>query len=900
LAKARLLFVERNRNSEVVTVELAHEALILHWPRARNWLDEERTFLLWRERLRLARQAWENKGQEVGFLLTRAPLAEAEEWIEMRRQDLTKAEEGFIARSLDRHYEELRKEAERQRQEIEREAAWEKQELARRERSRRRWNFGLSALALVLSGFALFWFRHSRLSLSRELAAQAAALREGPLDLALLLSLQAEKTVDTVEARDSLLTLLEGSPALKAFLPGHRSRVSRVVFSPDGRTVASGGADDIFLWNGETGGRLEPPLRGHRGAILGLAFSPGGNILASSGEDRTIRLWRVADHLPLGPPIVLPQAVRNLVVSPDGSLAAGIRGTTIYLWDFPSLQSRGEIPQAHAQFISDLAFDRNGRLASASADGTIVLWDLAQRSKIRTFDVYGQQVLGLAFHPSRDILASAGADQKVRLWNAATGEELGAPQDGHRDAVVSVAFSRDGSMLASAGRDKTVLVWNVASGRWDLTNSRPAATLIGHGKTVWALAFGGQGHLVSGGDDDAAILWHLQAEPRFAHPIAGLAGEADSLAFDAEGSLLAIGGKEGVIQLWDTVARQPRGPSLQEHHGSVNGLAFRGRTLFSGGADGRILVWDLDHPEARPHDLVSPDGAPPSGIWSLALSPDQKILAAGDDRGRVLLWSLDPEKFLGEASKRHAGLVYGLAFNSAGGLLASGAQDGLIRLWDVQQRKLVLELKGHEEPISGLAFSPDGKTLASASVDRTVRLWNPKTGKQQVGSPLTGLADSLSGVAFDPEGKILAASGLEGRVFLWDLESRHSIGIGLRGAGEALNLAFHPNGKLLASGSDQSVLLFDLHEEIWRSEGCRTVGRNLSQDEWRKFLGREPYRQACPEATRFSNLSSVVHHTDGFFSLTGGAKFRRGEDMLPSICSTTLAAPDEFETPSRL
>jgi WD40 repeat protein len=230
----------------------------------------------------------------------------------------------------------------------------------------------------------------------------------------------------------------------------------------------------------------------------------------------------------------------------------------------------------------------------------------------------------------------------------------------------------------------------------------------------------------------------------------------------------------------------------------------------------------------------------------LALSPDQRILAAGDDRGRVLLWSLDPEKFLGEASKRHTGLIYGLAFSSAGGLLASGAQDGLIRLWDVQQRKLVLELKGHEEPISGLAFSPDGKTLASASVDRTVRLWDPKTGKQQVGSPLTGLADSLSGVAFDPEGKILAASGLEGRVFLWDLESRHSIGIGLRGTGEALNLAFHPNGKLLASGSDQSVLLFDLHEEMWRSEGCRIVGRNLSQDEWRKYLRREPYEKTCP------------------------------------------------------
>lgn len=851
------------------TVEITHEALITHWDRLRKWLAEDRDFLLWRERLRLSRSTWEHEEREEGFLLTRAPLAEAEEWIEKRLPDLTKAEEDFIARSLERHYQELKKEAERlrqeqekeaarQKQELEREAARERQELARKERNRRRWNNGLTALAVVLLGFTLFWFWRSRLSLSHALAAEAVALRDGPLDLALLLSLQAENTADTVEARGSLLTLLEGSPSLKAFLPGHRGRIPRAVFSPDGRTVASGGIDDILLWNGETGARLEPPLRGHQGAIIGLAFSPDGSLLASSGADRTIRLWRAADHLPLRPPLVMPRSVRNLVISPDGHLAAAIRGTTIYLWDFPSLQSRGEIPQTDALFVSDLAFDRNGRLAAARADGTIVLWDVAQRTPLQVFRGHRGQVLGLAFHPSKDILASAGADQRVRLWNVATGEELGTPPDGHRDAVVSVAFSRDGRMLASAGRDKAVLLWDVASGRWDLSNSRPSATLVGHGKTVWTLAFGEHDHLVSGGDDDAAILWHLQAEPRFASPIPAFEGETDSVAFSKEGDLLAVGGKDGAIRLWDTVARQPRGPALQGHRGAINGLVFRDGTLLSGGVDGRILVWDLDHPEAPPRGLEGQDGADLRGIWSLALSFDRKILAAGDDQGRVRLWSLDPERFLGETSKRHRGIVYGLAFNPDTDLLASGAQDGLIRLWDVRQRKLVIELKGHEEPVSGLAFSPDGRTLASSSVDRTVRLWNPKSGRQLIGSPLAGLDESLTGIAFDPEGNTLGASSLNGRVFLWDVDSRNPIGAGLRGVGEAYNIAFHPDGKLLASGNDRSALLFDLRPETWRSEACRTVGRNLTKAEWRKFLRREPYKETCPESTSLEALANRV------------------------------------------
>jgi len=836
----------KNFENSKGAVEITHEALISHWDRLRKWLDRSRDFLLWRERLRLARSTWEDEEHEAGFLLTRAPLAEAEEWLDKRLRDVNEAELEFIRQSLENRQKELEGNAWR-----------EQQEIARKERNRRRWIISLAGLSLILLILALFGFWRWRISLSHALAAEAVALHDGPLDLALLLSLQAENTADTVEAKDSLLTLLEGSPFLKAFLPGHRDRISRAVFSPDGRTIASGGTGDVFLWDGETGARLEPPLKGHHGAILGLAFNQDGSILASSGDDRTIRLWRVADHQPLRLPLVLPEAVRNLVISPDGSLAVASRGTTIYFWDFPSLQPRGEIRQAHALFVSGLSFDHAGRLASASADGTITLWDIAQRSKIRSFKADGQQVLALAFHPSLDILASAGMDRKVHLWNVTTGAELGTPHEGHRGAVLSIAFSRDGQTLASAGRDKTILLWNVASRQWDLTNGRPLATLVGHGKTVWTVAFGERGHLVSGGDDDAAILWHLQAAPRFAHPIAGFAGEADSVAFNVGGDLLAIGGKDGAIRLWDTVARQPRGPALQGHQGAVNGLAFRDGTLLSGGADGQILAWDLDHPGTHPRELASPDGAQ---IWSLALSRDGRTVAAGDDLGRVRLWSLSPERFLGETGKRHEGFVYGLAFTPDGGILASGAQDGLVRLWDVGQRKLVKELKGHEEPVSGLAFSPDGQILASSSGDRTVRLWNPKTGRQLIGSPLTGLDTSLTGVAFDPDGKTLGASSLNGRIYFWDVESRNPIGAGLRGPEEAINLAFHPDGKLLASGNDRSVLLFDLRSEAWRSEACRTVGRNLTKDEWRKFLRREPYQQTCPENT---GLESLANRLDG-------------------------------------
>lgn len=806
-------------------VEMTHEALITHWDRLRKWLDENRDFLLWRERLRLARSAWESEGRDPGFLLTRAPLVEAEEWITRQRSDLNEAEADFIERSLKVWRGELKKIARRRRLVL---LAWA----------------GVALLSLAFAMLGFWWWRHS---LSRALAAEAASLHEGPLDIALLLSLQAEKTAHTVEASDSLLTLFDAGQPLKAFLPGRGGPIFRAVFSPDGSMVATGGTGEILVWDAGTGRRQGSPFHGHEGHVLGLAFSGDGSSLASSGEDLTLRLWRVADRQPVGAVLRLPAPVRNLAFSPDGRFLVGSQGKAIRFWSIPGLQLAGEIPDAHPSWISGLAFGPDGHLASSGTDGTIALWDLGSRTKLRTFSVPKTQVMSVAFHPTQPILASAGSDHTVRLWDVASGTQLGDPPLVHSDTVLSIAFSRDGKTLASAGRDKAILLWDVTSGAWDRSNVRPFQTLHGHGKTVWTLALGQDGALVSGGDEDSAILWNLHAEPRFAQPAAGLQGKFDSVAFHADGDLMAAGAEDGTIRLWDPVSHQPRGSSFKAHQGAVSGLAFRQRTLLSTGADGRILLWDVDHPESRPRQLEEPGGAVPAGIWSLALSPDRKLVAVGDESGRVRLWSLDPERFLGEMSARHDGTVYGLAFSADGSLLASGGVDGLIRLWGVRQRKLTLSLKDHEDAITGLAFQPGGEILASASADRTVRLWNVRTGTQRTGSPLTGPEDALTGVSFSPDGKIVAASGLKGRVFLWEAGSGHPVGPGLQGTDSALNVTFHPNGKFLVSGTDQSVLLFDLRYETWRVEACRTVARNLTDEEWHKYLRREPYRRTCPE-----------------------------------------------------
>ena len=157
-------------------------------------------------------------------------------------------------------------------------------------------------------------------------------------------------------------------------LRGHTGSVASVAFSPDGRTLASGGFDStIRLWNVSKRTEIEPALIGHTRAVLGLAFSHDGLTLASASHDWTIRLWDVVRHRPLGPALTGHEGRVRTIAFASGGLTpvSGSDDGTIRLWegilwrDIPSLQKRvcsivgtGLGPREWAQYASGIDADR--------------------------------------------------------------------------------------------------------------------------------------------------------------------------------------------------------------------------------------------------------------------------------------------------------------------------------------------------------------------------------------------------------------------------------------------------------------------------------------------------------------------------------------------------------------
>jgi WD40 repeat protein len=878
---ARLLVT--NEHAGVTTIEVSHEALIREWGRVADWLREAREDIRMQQAISADAAEWVQRGSPADRVYRGTLLDEALGWEERNTPSAT--ERAFLQAGVAERARQAAAEQEQQARELAlaRAAAQANRSAATRLRYLAgvlvvflAVAAGLSVLAIEKANSANANARSAaaaqaaalaernvalqarnqaiaerEISLSRQLAAQALTHMDDAPDLALLLSVAANKVNDMVEARDSLLRNLEHDPRLIAFLYGHQGPVLGLAFSPDGRTLASSSTDKtIRLWDLASRQPRGQPLTGHTDSVNSIAISHDGRTLASASSDGTIRLWDLTSSQPTSevlagqPGEAIPGhqgSVTNLAFSPVAPvLAYGGSDAYIRLWDVARGQPVGQPLSDHISYPSSLAFSPNGRLLAVGAsDGTIRLWDIAQGRTV------GPQLRGhtgsvttVAFSPNGALLASGSDDGTIRLWDVARGRPAGL-LSGHSGSITSLAFSPDGTLLASGSADQTVRLWDVAS------RQQIGAPFPGRTGAVNSLAFSPDGRTLAVGKADGIIgLWSVDRAPSLGLPIAVSSDGAVGLALSPGGDLLASGSGNDVW-LYDLAHRRVRA-ILHGHTDSVASVAFSpdGRLLASGSNDDKIRLWDT----------VSGRGL---GVLSgyldivlcVAFSPDGKILASGSGNGdgSLRLWDVAHRTLLGQPLTTKRSGIYSVAFSPDGRRLAVGAGDGSIEMWDLARRKqLDLPFAGVTGSVNTVAFSPDGNLLATAGADREIRLWNAATGLQ-VSPPLGGHTDSITSLAFSPDGSILASGSADTTVRLWDVATGQPIGAPLTGHGDDISgLAFSRDGRLLVSASaDGSVRLWQMGLPAWTTRACGQANRDLTPLEWKQYLGDELRHPLC-------------------------------------------------------
>jgi WD40 repeat protein len=837
------------------TVEISHEVLLKEWPRLRDWIDASRADLLIQRRVTEEAHYWEQHGRQPGDLLRGGKLAMARSLASdpARRADLAAAERDLLDASI---------------------AAEDARHLAEHRTALRlrRLACGLTAALVLAAGLTAYAFVQRTdantqrnlatvqrdLATSRQIATETERIRGQDPGLAAQLSVAAYRTAQTPQARGALL---ETSGLLyPQRLTGVAGTVQAIALSPDRRLLAAVGNDgELWLWHCSSAGQPTGP--GTRIARFGaplyaVAFSPHGEMLATAGTDGTVHMFSLADpgHPLTAGTLTGPRdTLYSLAYTPDGeTLAGGSADGNVWLWNLTTPRPDALSLPAGGGYVQAVTFSSGGRLlAAGTSEGAVRIWHIGGRDRSsprplgRPLTASADPVLAVAFTSDGRTLAVGSHDTHVYLWNIknTARPSLMATLTGATSWVNAIAFSPDGGMLAAGGSDDTVRLWNVGS--------RTVTATLAHPGPVTSLLWNGGGTLITGAADGALRVWRLPS------PVLNVATSVNGLAFSPHGQLLAVA--SNALQLWNPAAREQLGTAPAVTGATPETVAFspRERVLATGFSDGTVRLYQYAGAGALtpgPAVLRGSDtgGTGSSYVESLAYSPDGRLLASGGDDGTLRLWDVSAAPRQLMVVHVTGAPVFSVAFSPDGHYVATGDAGGQVRIWSLGHggRPVpIARLTGPAGIVYSVAFSPDGRRLAAGSSDRSVYLWDTSVIQRprREDPALTGPASYVYSIAFSPDGRFLAVGSTDDTVWLWHVTGQPSLSATLTGpASYVYAVGFSPDGRTLAAGSaDGTVRLWDTSPTAAAAAVCATAGDPVTAQEWNRYVPGAPYSPPC-------------------------------------------------------
>lgn len=557
-------------------------------------------------------------------------------------------------------------------------------------------------------------------------------------------------------------------------------------------------------------------LVGHTDEVRCVAFSPTENLLASAGRGGKIRLWDVQTGQEKTQLLGHSDWINDLAFAPDGgTLASASRDNTVKLWDIHRREETVAL-RRHTMSVDGVAFSSNGQMvASAGRDRHLYLWDAASGKFIRDYRyntfMARWRIRCAAFEPSGPGFAYCSDHGVIQLDRTGTNVFEGLTCHLGED-VLTLAFSPDGGLLASAAvnrSDRTVSLV-VTDLRSQQSRQLLATTDRKHSNPINSVAFSADGRLLAfAGPDTAIRLWDLERNHETAR-LDARKGRVRQVAFSRDRKLLASACRDGTVRLWN-IDVGPKPKRIETRHGLVYGLSYSADENFlaSAGEDGTVKLWDV-----RSRRCQSALSGHRTAVRSVACSPCAPIVASGSYDGTIKLWEGRTGKTLA-TFEGHTDRVQSVAFSPDGSVLASGGRDARVRIWDVATHEELASLAGHRGCVTSVRFSPNGQHLATASRDRSVRLWHVASGAVR---QIINTERALGAIAFSPDGSTLACGparvsrtgGCDGTIGLWEMKSFQRLSECEGHTDEVFSIEFSSDGQTLASsGADNTVRLWD-------------------------------------------------------------------------------------------
>lgn len=833
----------------VTTIEVAHEALLRHWPRLVDWLQEEKENLVAIAAVTRAADSWTKEGQAEDWLVHSGLRLQQAEKV-LQREDFAKrageSGTGYLAACRRKENETVEREK-RQLETIKAQQA----KTAKQQKTMKMIQWGVFATLVVAAGWQLK-ARMDTVALQSNLLAISSHnqpnddLNGTGLRLALAAielnfiqppAVSVVNNLNRATEQTSLLARLLDHD--ESNLSGRDASVYHAAYSHDGERIITASADtSAIIWD-SLAQPLTPPMR-HNDRIVYAAFSFDDERIITASYDGRAGVWDTGGKLLFwlahdNEFIHSTDAeerekarVWHANFSSDGKfmVTAGSNGLA-KIWS----SAGGELFQiAHAATVNHAAFSPDAKLvATASWDGTtrvfttegeelftlehkdsenkfypvnhVVFSDDSQRLvtssddfTARVWDMTGKelfqvrhdgQVWHSSFSPDGDLLATASFDFTAKVWDLSNSGELKSTLQ-HDELVALVEFSPDGDQVVTSSSDNTAVLWGL-DGEKLLT--------MQHESGLRHAAFSPDGsRIITASADNSAKIWENKRQNKFTVQHDDIANHAVFSPYDQG---VASASDDGTVRLWGPTGDQL---ALLQHEGPVVQIAFStsGDRMISASGDGTAKVWDRYGTEVFSLEHEAP-------LSFAIFSPDDELMATASEDGVARIWDRDGSQ---QSELQHDAKIRSIAFSDDGENLVTASEDHTAKIWD--RRGNLLFTVEHDDWVTHASFSPDGERLLTSSTDDSIKLLSVRNGGEEL---LTiEHRGNIYYSVFSPSGEYFATASSNDTAVVYN-SSGEELAV-LRHSNEVNYVAFSPdNERLITASGDDSARIWDIDGE---------------------------------------------------------------------------------------
>jgi WD40 repeat protein len=845
-----LLAVDKDNSN----IEIIHDILVKEWiggltADGKNWLDGQREFRLWQQRLEEDISSWQSKKCAEDFLLSGSQLTIAEDFFSSQKGELATIECNYILESLERRdvQKEIIEQENRKKLEQQAELETERKEkfiLANAYKKARIIFF----VTIIASTFiSLFAYQRDQFSQKASHAEQVSreALKKFPLGQldALGSAIDAAKelqeiTKDIKDIKDYptigpitvLREILDKIQESRHF-NGNQGEIRGAIFLPEGDRFITAGAGTekggtLKMWSisGDSVGELE----GHEvgvisGGVKGIAIG-GTNqspLIASAGGDGTARIWDKGKKLVRSLEVAGQKERKpftSIAVSKDGQrVVAGQSNGMIHVWERSGKLLKSWT--AHSQDVTGVAFSGDGqKIATSSEDGLARVWTLTGNRTAELKSPNVKKVMGVSFSIDGKLIATASDDQVARIWSV-DGKEV-KRMEGHEGLLTVANFSPDGKTVATASDDGTVKLWDAKTGQ-KLQDFR------GHRGVVWTASFSQDGqHLVSTGRDGEIRLWNLGYDSSKVTELPGFKDDVNAIVFsppDRDGKPTIVGaGNEGVMRQWDSSGKELKvWEEAIFQKKNVQDLAFspEGKLLLASGLTNIARIWKIDEqntnePFIRLKGGEDTEKAHQGDILSIAVSPNGQFIATGSSDETIRIWKMETtygklvkvismpkdaeQKDTEQKNTELKPVVSRVVFTPDSQKIISADWTGNVIIWNLEG-KAIKQFKKASTQIRGLGVTRGGDKIVTADKMGNIRIIDIS------GNILKEFKSYQSGInelTISSNGQLIATAGMDKTARIWDFQGRQ-VAEFLNPKGAVWGVSFSPDSRSIAFSGDK-------------------------------------------------------------------------------------------------